>query len=96
MSKSVAARKHLSRVAQLPCACCGAHGVHVHHVREGQGMSQRASDFLTIPLCPDCHVGTNGVHGNKSLMRIQKIEELDLLARTIEKLSEVWCGSKAH
>lgn len=37
-----AERDHLDQVAGLPCACCGAHGVQVHHLREGQGMSQRA------------------------------------------------------
>lgn len=79
-------KRHMGKVAQLPCCVCGAHGVHVHHVREGQGMAQRASDWLTVPLCPDCHTGPNGLHGNKSLMRIQKLEELDLLARTIEAL----------
>lgn len=82
-----AERNHMDKVASLPCACCGAHGVHVHHLREGQGMSQRASNWLTIPLCPDCHIGPNGIHGNRSLMRIQKIEEIDLLARTIEALA---------
>lgn len=82
-----AERNHMDRVAQLPCACCGAYGVQVHHLREGQGMSQRASNWLTVPLCPDCHTGPNGLHGNKSLMRIQKIEEIDLLARTIEALA---------
>lgn len=83
-----AAKRHMARVASLPCACCGMHGVHVHHIREGQGMSQRASDWLTIPLCPPCHTGPNGIHGNKSLIRIQKIDELDLLARTLEALEK--------
>lgn len=85
---SNASKRHMGKVAQLPCCVCGAHGVHVHHIREGQGMSQRASDFLTVPLCPDCHTGPNGIHGNKSLMRIKKLEELDLLAITIERLAE--------
>lgn len=85
---SASSKRHMGRIAQLPCSCCGAHGVHVHHIREGQGMSQRASDFLTVPLCPSCHTGPNGVHGNKSLMKIQKLEELDLLAMTIERLAE--------
>lgn len=84
---SKAEKAHMGRVAELPCSCCGAHGVHVHHLREGQGMSQRASNWLTIPLCPDCHTGPNGIHGNRSLMRIQKIEEIDLLARTIEAMA---------
>lgn len=84
MGKS--ARSHMGRVASLPCGLCGAHGVHVHHVREGQGMSQRASDFLTVPLCPSCHTGPLGIHGDKTMLRIHKKDELDLLAETIEKL----------
>ena len=37
-------RAYMEKVAGLCCACCGAQGVHVHHIREGQGMSQRASN----------------------------------------------------
>ena len=62
--------------------------MHCHHIREGQGMSQRASDFLAIPLCPDCHQGGMGIHGDRTLLRIHKLTELDLLARTIELLYE--------
>jgi hypothetical protein len=80
-------RMWLARVAELPCVCCGVEGVQLHHIREGQGMAQRASDFLVVPLCPDCHTGPSGVHGDKSLMRIQKLTELDMLARTIEAMS---------
>ena len=81
------AKKHLDRIAQMPCACCGAHGVHVHHIRSGQGMSQRASDFLVVPLCPECHQGPQGVHGDRTLMRIYKLSELDMLANTIARLA---------
>lgn len=81
------AKKYMVRVANLPCACCGASGVNVHHIREGQGMSQRASAYLTIPLCPDCHTGPSGIHGNKSAMRLRKLDELSMLADTISKLS---------
>lgn len=80
------AKQHMSRIAQLPCACCGEHGVHVHHIRDGQGMGQRASDFLTIPLCPACHQGPQGVHGDRTLMRVYKLSELDMLANTIMRL----------
>ena len=80
------AKKHMGRVAELPCACCGEFGVQVHHIREGQGMAQRASDYLTIPLCPDCHTGPAGVHGDKSLMRVYRTSELDMLANTIARL----------
>lgn len=82
-----AEKKWMDRVAQLPCGLCGAHGVQVHHIREGQGMAQRASNFLVVPLCPDCHTGPLGVHGDKTMLRIHKMTELDLLAQTIEALA---------
>jgi hypothetical protein len=83
---SAASKRHMGRVAELPCCICGAHGVHVHHVREGVGMGQRQSDWLTIPVCPSCHTGPKGIHGDKTMLRIYKKDELDLLAETIERL----------
>ena len=80
-------KRYLDRVAQLDCVVCGAHGVHVHHLREGQGMGQRASNFLTAPLCPSCHTGPRGIHGDRSVLRQEKLDEMDLLARTIERLN---------
>lgn len=82
----------MGRVAELGCVLCELLGMHqetktlVHHIREGQGMSQRAHDELTIPLCHEHHVGNSGVHGTKAALRIAKVEELDLLAMTIRKL----------
>lgn len=81
-------KRHMGRVADLPCACCGVQGVQVHHIREGQGMAQRASNFLTIPLCEPCHTGPRGIHGDKSIMRTLKLSELDMLANTIEALCD--------
>ena len=79
-------KDYLGRVAQLPCALCGCMPVQVHHIREGQGMSQRASDFLTVPLCPPCHTGPYGIHGDRSMLKVYKTSELDLLAQTIRTL----------
>jgi len=78
---------YMGKVAELPCAICGDMPVHVHHLREGQGMAQRASNYLTVPLCPTCHQGPHGVHGDKSLLRARKLTEMDLLASTIESLA---------
>ncbi len=94
MGSTAAEKRHKARVAKLPCmlgyVLGEAHGpVQVHHIREGQGLSQRASDFLTIPLCRECHQGDLGVHGDRTLMRIAKVDELDLLAITIEHLVNV-------
>lgn len=77
---------YLSMVADLPCALCGDVPVEVHHIRYGQGLSQRASHYLTIPLCPKCHRGSNGVHGDRTLLRIYKKSEMDMLAETIPRL----------
>jgi hypothetical protein len=77
----------MGRVSQLSCAICGTDGVEIHHPREGLGMAQRARHWLAIPLCPTCHRGKNGVHGDKGLLRARKITEMDLLADTIERLN---------
>lgn len=80
-------KRYLDRVAQLDCVVCGAHGVHVHHAREGEGMGQRAQNWLAIAVCPPCHVGPRGIHGDRSVLRQEKLDEMDLLARTIERLN---------
>lgn len=85
---TAAEKRYMDRVARLPCTVCGREGPSiVHHLREGQGMSQRASNFLTIALCPDCHTGPRGIHGDRSELRLRKLSEFDLLAKTIERLS---------
>lgn len=93
MSKYSADTKHKARVAAMPCICCELLGMEqesrtsVHHIREGQGGQQRADHFLTIPLCEQgCHQGPNGIHGDRSYLRILKMTELDLLAETLRRL----------
>lgn len=86
-----AAARHLQRVADLGCALCARLGhydvpAEVHHIRAGQGAAQRASDFLTVPLCPDHHRGTHGIHGDRAAFRNAAVGELDLLADTISRL----------
>jgi len=81
------AQRHMGRVAELPCCVCGQPGPSiVHHIRAGQGMAQRASDFLTLPLCHEHHVGRTGIHGDRSAWRLRKLDELGALADTIRKL----------
>ena len=92
MKRHEAARKeHKDRVAALGCILCAEFGqpgipAQLHHVREGQGASQRASDWLVVPLCPACHSGPQGIHGDKTMLRIAKWTEMDLLAETIRRL----------
>ena len=50
-------------------------------------MAQRASDWLVVPLCPGCHTGPKGVHGDQSMLRVMKMSEMDMLADTIRRIS---------
>lgn len=88
------AKAHMGRVAAAGCVLChhlgyGDTPAEVHHIREGQGAAQRASDWLTVPLCPSHHRGQEGVHGlgTKGFYTRYKLTELDLLAMTIERLA---------
>ena len=52
-----AEKEHLSKVASVGCIVCMMQGneespAEIHHIRSGQGISQRASNYEVIPLCP--------------------------------------------
>ena len=79
-------RRHLDRVAALPCAVCGARPVEVHHLREGQGMAQRAPHWLSVPLCVEHHRGKTGIHGDRSAWKLRKLDELSALAETLGRI----------
>lgn len=92
---SAAGRRHMGRVAALPCVLCRHIGIdgtpaEVHHLEEETGAAQRQSDFLTVPLCPRHHrvEYPESVHALKrrGLYERYKISELDLLAATLEML----------
>lgn len=85
-------KQHANNLTDLGCICCSIMGTgqttrtEIHHIREGQGAAQRAGDYLTIPLCADCHRGKNGVHGDKRYLTIIKMTELDLLNETLKRV----------
>lgn len=88
LKPTAAEKRHLGRVANTPCVLCNSlvqpqsGRTTVHHIRTGQGGAQRASHWLTVALCSECHQGRLGVHGDQTLLRIAKVSELDLLALT--------------
>ena len=90
---SLAAKRHLSRVASLGCVICRRLGMsdtpaEIHHPRFAAGMAQRASDWLAIPACPEHHRGPRGIHGDRSVLRQIKADESALLADVIELLDK--------
>lgn len=90
---TAAEKRHMGRVAALGCILCdhlglGATPAQVHHIREGQGMGQRASNYLTVGLCLEHHTGKSGLHGlgTNAFERTYGLSELDLLAMVVERL----------
>ena len=79
-----------SKVASVGCILCrylelGETPAMLHHVREGQGMSQRSSDWLVIPLCTEHHQGKTGIHGHQ-FYQLWKLDEMDLLAMMLKEV----------
>lgn len=74
-------REHVGRVKLLPCSVCDAPGPSAaHHIRQHK-------QYTVVALCTDCHQGSrNGWHGQKAIWRFKKMDELDALAVTIERL----------
>lgn len=79
----------MGKVAELGCLICRRPAC-VHHIREGQGMSQRARNYLIVPLCPEHHTdGGRGVavHADRKTFESMYGSELDLLAQTIAEVN---------
>ena len=74
-------RQHIARVKALPCSVCDAPGPSdAHHIKQGL-------QYTVVALCKDCHQGSIlGWHGQKKMWAIKKMQEIDALNRTIERL----------
>ena len=75
-------RAHIARVKDMACAVCGAPGPSdAHHVKQGNA-------YTCVPLCKDCHQGShNGIHGERAMWRVMKMDEVDALAETMRRLT---------
>lgn len=76
-------KRHIERIKLMPCIICQAQAPsECHEINQGQW-------FTSIPLCADCHRGSlNGIHGQKRLWNVYKMDELSALNETIRKLCE--------
>ncbi|MGH8037184.1 MAG: hypothetical protein ACREPD_05535 [Stenotrophomonas sp.] len=74
---------HIEAVKWLPCSVCDAPGPSdAHHIKQGQ-------HFTAVALCKDCHQGPiNGWHGMKVMWRVHKVDELDALNVTLQRLGQ--------
>ena len=78
-----AQREHLASVKALPCSVCDAPGPSdAHHIKQQQ-------HYTTVALCQSCHTGSlMGWHGQRRAWAIAKMDELDALAVTVQRLTE--------
>jgi hypothetical protein len=74
-------REHMGRVKALACSVCDTPGPsQAHHINQGQ-------HFTTVSLCESCHSSSLlGWHGQKRMWTLRKMDELDALAVTLERL----------
>ena len=60
-------RKHMSRVAKMPCLACKKIGVQVHHVIMFLPWKRTRRDHACVaPLCLGCHTRLHDVEGNEA------------------------------
>lgn len=75
---------HLYRVKMSGCAVCGKESsedvpADAHHIKQGE-------HYTTIGLCKACHQGPMGIHGDKTLWRIHKMDETTALNETLRRI----------
>lgn len=95
--------EYLDRLTSLGCIVCRQYAeimgqdfepdktsTLVHHLRFDTGGANRASNYLTMPLCQMDHAGRHGVHGDKQRIGFLKLTEIGLLAIVIELVAETY------
>lgn len=78
---TAAERRHLAKLAEMPCVVCGSEGpVELHEPDQGLW-------FLAMPLCPTCHRDNRyGWHGQRANWKARKWGELDAINATVRLL----------
>lgn len=85
----------ITRVRKLPCGCCGAAAPsQAHHLRTDQGGAQRAGHYCAIPLCPECHTGRHGFHGDRLRFTQARVTELSILNDTIAVVARMMAAAR--
>lgn len=86
MAKTKTESNYHNFIAQLDCIACGDSPVQVHHVRHFNGDLVTRNHWLVLPLCPECHMGQNGIHHNAKVFRMRHGDESTMIARLHEEI----------
>ena len=77
-------KEYVGLVKSLPCSVCDAPPPSdAHHVKQHR-------QFTVVALCKSCHQGAlMGWHGQKRMWAIKKMEEIDALDVTVQRIFEI-------
>ncbi len=76
-----AERAHLERVKSVACVLCDQPAPsEAHHIKQGD-------HFTTVAVCEFCHRGPRGIHGDQTMLRIRKWQEIDALNETLRRIA---------
>jgi len=80
-------RAYIELVKCLPCSVCDCPAPSAaHHIKQ-------SSPYTCVALCQSCHQDShNGIHGRKAMWNIKKMDELDALDITIQRIVETITG----
>jgi hypothetical protein len=74
-------RRHVSAVKQLDCVVCDAPGPSEAHEPE------QGAWFTAIALCPGCHRGPAGWHGDRGRWKNARMTEIQAINETLRRIN---------
>lgn len=80
--QTAAEAAHAEIIANMDCVVCDHPPPSEVHEPE-QGLW-----FVSMPLCPLCHRGPEGWHGTRLRWKLRRINELQAINKTIERMKE--------
>jgi hypothetical protein len=77
-------KAYVGLVKELPCSVCDAPPPSdAHHIKQHR-------QYTCVALCKSCHQGSKmGWHGEKRAWAIAKMEEIDALNITVQRVMEL-------
>jgi hypothetical protein len=76
----------VENIKAMACGVCGLPALLPDRPSEAHELEQGLW-FTSIPLCADCHRGKrNGIHGEKRMWAVYKLDELKVLNETLRKV----------
>lgn len=86
---TAAERRHMDRVAAMPCLVTGQREVVLHHVMKCPGKRMRRDHRFVVPLTPEMHnMGDQSVHMLGSEARFLEVHGIDLAAWAVRLWEE--------